>query len=294
MAITQVNTPLAVYATTDAGFRIWGKAWTDTMDALGLTQEFSNIDWTTVTMPTSAGAWAGKRVYRFNDALSGTREVYVSLEFGRGSTTYAYTGFTVRVRIGYSHSAGTVSGSPIEHYLATYATSPEVAEIIGVRTDFGIALFTNVPWSSSNCQAAFLVERVGKDGAPTADGVLLAILGGNVDSYSVYTALMYGQMANWKAGVVFTYCSFSVLNTLPSLTPTNTDTSYEDAVPVWQILTFGGYDPVYGMVIPPTVYPASTVFTATVNGETAKFRTLYGSGFYDSYSRLRYTFRIPS
>lgn len=294
MAITQVNTPLAVYAATDAGFRIWGKAWTDTMGALGLTQEYSNIDWTTVTMPTTAGTWAGKRVYRFNDALSGTREVYVSLEFGRGNATLNHLGFTVRVRIGYSHSAGTISGSPIEHYLATWQTSPEDAEIIGVRTDFGIALFTNVPWSSLNCQALFLVERVGKDGAPTAEGVLFAIAGAAVNSYNSYYGTMNGQMANWNTGVVFPTCYFSGMAGMPSLTTTNVDTSYEDAVPVWQILTFGGYDPVYGMVIPPIVYPASTVFTATVNGETAKFRTLYGGGFYDSSSRLRYTFRVPS
>lgn len=293
MTITQVNTPLAVYDTNDAGFRLWGKAWTDTMDALGLTQEHSSIDWTTATMPTSAAAWAGKRVYKFGDSLSGTREVYVALYFGRGSTTYPFVGFALRIRVGYTHSEGVVSGVPIDHYITTQATSSETGEIIGVRTDLGLSLFMNVPWTSNNCQPGFMVERLAKDGAASPDGAVMLFHGASVDGVGSYSALIYGQAANYKGGTTHTTQSFSTLANMPSMIPTNVDASYEDSVPVWPITTLGAYDPVSGMVIPPQMYGASTVFSATMNGEARKYRTLYGAGYWDSSSRLRWAHRVP-
>lgn len=291
MAITQVNTPLEVYATTDAGFRIWGKAWTDTMYSLGFTQEYSNIDWTTVTMPTVASTYAGKRVYKFNDSLSSTREIYVSLEFGRIVLATPRVSFGIRMTVGTSHSSGTVTGGTITNYLSTWGSSADVGEIIGVKTDFGFALLSNIPFSTDQYQAALLVERVRKDGSASADGVLTFMCGSSVNSTSTAaTAGLLTQVANYKANTVYAAAgNGSPMSALAS----TTDPSYDGETPVYQVHTFGGYDPYFGVICAAYNYGAAQIFTATVDGVSGKYRTLNGGAWDGTPQRFRQAFRIP-
>ena len=276
---------LGVWAATDAGFRIWGKAWTDMLDTLGLTQVYSNIDWTTVTMPTVAGNYAGKRVYKIDDDVSATLEIYVAVEFGRPSTSTAGYGFGIRVTVGTAHDgSGAVSSYTMQHYFTMTQAPSDGGDIIGVRSDMGFAVWTNVN-AGSAYQGGFAVERLCEGGTPTADGAVLMMCGSGVDG-TVYAMSPLFRCANYAGGQVFSsvgkqtsyntdkaYINYQVI-------PQTSDPSYGGKAPAITMDTFGKYDSCWHwIVVSKYLYSVATEFDATINGETGTYRTPY-TGFW--------------
>lgn len=279
MALTMYTTPMSAWAATDAGFRIWGKAWTDMMDTLGMTQVYSDIDWTTVTMPTTAVVWAGKRVYRFNDSASSTREIYVTFEFGRTSTTTAGAGFGLRVTVGTQHTSGTVTGYVMTHYLAMTQTTADGGDIIGVRSDAGFSIFTNINMGTPY-QGGVAVERLCENGSITPDGAVLMLNGACIDTASsnAYSAAV--RVANYAGGQVFAQVgaqssgsSSRVFENISAI-PNTVDPSYAGKAPAITMDTFGKYDPCYHWIgVSKYLYSPSAQFTATINGVAGTWRT---------------------
>lgn len=301
MAVTMYTSPVAAWDASDAGFRVFGQAWTDMMDDLGMTQEYSDIDWTTVTMPTTASTWAGKRVYRFNDAVSGTREIYLALEFGRTSTSTASVGFGVRVTVGTQHTSGTVSGYVMSHYLAMNQAPSDGGDIIGVRSDVGLAIFTNLNMGSS-FQGGFAVERLCENGAATPDGAVMMVggQGANVASAS-YTPVY--QVANYAGGQVFSNVgpqgsgsSTRIFENVSAISSA-VDPSFAGKAPAITMDTFGKYDPCYHWIgVSKYLYSPAAQFNATINGVAGTWRTPATGFLMDSgsttYSRIYVALRV--
>lgn len=285
MAFTAYSAQMNVWTATDAGFRIWGKAFTDMLDTLGFTQVYSDIDWTTVLMPTSATTYAGKRVYKFDDALSIEREIYFSVEFGRASSSNGVFGFGIRLTVGTSHDgSGVVSNYVMQHYLATTSTPSDGGDIWGVRSDHGFVIFTNIN-SGTTYQAGFMLERLCAAGTPTPDGVVLMLAGSGVDSTGIYPMSPKFRVANYNGGQVFNSVGgqssansnriFSNYSTIPE----GSDPSYAGKAPAITMDTLGKYDPISHFIcVSKYVYSPATEFTAIINGSSGTYRTPY-TGF---------------
>lgn len=293
---------LLPWTATDAGFRAWGQAWSDMMDDLGFTQEYSDIDWATVTMPTTNTTYAGKRVYSFNDDLSSTREVYVSLEWGRGTTATALQGFAIRMTVGTQHTSGTVTGYVMSHYLVCSEAPSDGGDLIGVRTDVGFVIFTNLS-AGTSYQAGFGVERLCEDGSPTADGAVMMMSGQAVDTASTYSYSALFRAANYAGGQVFskagaqTSINSDLAMSNYQVIPTTSDPSYAGEAPAITLDTFGKYDPCYHWIgVPRALYSGATEFNATINGVASTWRTPYTGFFADngstSYSRVLLALRV--
>ena len=295
MTITKVTTALAALtgSASDATFRIWGKAWTDTMDALGLTQVYSNIDWATVAVPTTGGAFAGKRVYSINDALSSTREIYICLEFGRGNTGTgsAYTraaAFAIRVTVGRAHSAGTVSTDSFTNYVCMGSTTA-AGEIIGYKTDAGIIVMSNADFEAYQ-NSCITVERVCDANGPTVDGVIVTLVGAAIDTASqggstTTCSGLHCRAANFSTGQVYSGAAIVGTPTAFSWSGSGgaTNPLHNNKIPVFQTLTWGDYQPMYQVVNAPVAVGPGKQFPATINGVTATYRTLANVPTHSSY-----------
>lgn len=279
MPVTTYTSPMNAWAATDAGFRAWGETWTDMLDTLGLTQVYSDIDWTTVTMPTTATTYAGKRVYSINDALSSTREVFIAVEFGRGSTTTASFGFAIRVTVGTAHSAGTVSNYAMQHFFTMTQSPSDGGDIIGVKSDLGFCVWTNLN-AGSAYQAGFALERLAVSGTPSADGVVMMLSGQACDVTGTYSGQALFRVANYDGGQVFAKVGgYAGSSTNPQFTnvqaiPDSSDPSYAGKAPAITMDTFGKYDPcMHWIGVSKYLYSPATEFTATINGVTGAYRT---------------------
>lgn len=273
---TSVDTLLATYSATDAGFRIWAKAWHDTIDALGCTQVWSNIDFTTVTMPTVAQTAAGSRVYELNDSVSGSSPLYFKLTWGRGSTASSDFGFRIDLSFGTSHDgSGTVGGYGFSCFVTCQQASPADGGLLGCRTETGIVLFTNVAYSTT-VQQVIILERMANSGAATSDGYAVLYGGVAADTTTTFVNNYTTRLVNTAGGVVF---AKQIINgwVYPSCTATGTSLSYLSKAPVGVLWTFGGYDPLTNVIL--TTYEQranNTSLTATVNGHTGTYRTPNG------------------
>lgn len=96
--------------TTDAEFRAWGSAISTGLQALftKVTQT-GEINWSTVTKPTTTDDSRGFEVYRLNDSLHATAPIYFKVEYGAGSaSTRAVMWFTVGKG---ADGSGTITGT---------------------------------------------------------------------------------------------------------------------------------------------------------------------------------------
>lgn len=69
---------------TDAKFRAWGLAVSTVIQAAGLTlgTDTGQINWVTVTRPTTANTKAGYEIYRFNDTAQTGAPIYFRIDYG--------------------------------------------------------------------------------------------------------------------------------------------------------------------------------------------------------------------
>lgn len=296
MTVTTTSTPVPVYTDNDAGFRTLMKAINDALISSGCTQEFSNIDFDTVLMPTSTQIDAGKRVYAFNDDLHAERPIFIQLTFGRGLSSAAYhrMGFQLKIAMGTNHTAGTVTGTFIEHYIVFNARSVDNGQLITARSDKGLSLFSNIDMDASDFQFGFLIERTSLDGVANTDGAILLVFGYQADTIAVSgnNSVLVLHAANFVQGFAYTanLSSGNETSTQCSVSAT-ADPSYDDKAPVFPVYTYGGYDPLSLVLKTSSAYLPSQLFTAKLNGVVGKWRTLFGT--YNTWSIKSYmAFRV--
>lgn len=102
---------LAPDNSTDANFRLWGKAISDQLAAGGWvkTSDTGQIDWATVTKPTTANTSQGYEIWRSNDAGGGINQIYLKLEYGGASPV---TKPSIWHTVGFaSNGSGTLTGN---------------------------------------------------------------------------------------------------------------------------------------------------------------------------------------
>ena len=162
----------------DATFRTWGDGVADSLQAAALTKtsDTGQIDWTTVTRPTTANTFAGYEIYRFTtDTKLADLGCYIKIEYGIGSgTTRAALAFTVGTG---TDGAGTLTGQ----VTTRTAFTPSDSSFGSTPTycsggDGRVAAVFNWSNSPSGTGGNFLlvVERTRNSGGSlTADGIMV-------------------------------------------------------------------------------------------------------------------------
>jgi hypothetical protein len=164
---------------SDASFRLWGKAISDALTALGITKtaDTGQIDWTTVTKPASANAYAGYEIRQFTDALQSSNPVIFKIQYGCGGTV---TFPALLITIGHaSDGAGALTGEVTTDLLIASGNTSTTAYTSWITGDTG--WFSMGLWSGggSNLTHVFCLERL-KDtaGADTDAGVQAIYMAG--------------------------------------------------------------------------------------------------------------------
>ena len=172
---------IAMTNATDAQFRAWGRAISDSLQAVGIvkTADSGQIDWETVAAPTASNTKMGYEIYRFNDTLQSTAPVFIKLSFGAGASS-SYPSLWISVGTG-SDGSGTLTGEILtekQNYASATATAT-THYVSGSSNRFVIAL----QGSSSNYQIVLTVERThNSSGSDTSNGVMVNRIAYSVDS----------------------------------------------------------------------------------------------------------------
>ena len=167
---------------TDAQFRAWGKAISDSLQAVGIvkTADSGQIDWATVAAPTAANTQMGYEIYRFNDTLQSTAPVFIRLDFGTGVSSDNNPALWISVGTG-SNGSGALTGEILPEQ-QNYASGNAVATthyISGSSNRFVIA----TQGISSSYNIVLTVERThDSSGSDTSDGVMVNRIANSVDS----------------------------------------------------------------------------------------------------------------
>lgn len=182
MATSSTTVDLSGF-TTDAKFRAWGSAASAALAAAGLTRaaDTGQIDWPTVTKPTTTNTKAGYEIWEFNDSLQPTRPIVIRVDYGSNSIASG-NGPTTWLTVGTaSDGAGAVSGVGMAVVQAGGPSSPTAANtssMVGAAysTSAGaLTFFAGLQYSPGSPYHGGLwcVSRTcDSSGAPTGDGVV--------------------------------------------------------------------------------------------------------------------------
>jgi len=175
---------LAPDNSTDANFRAWGSAISAKFASMGLvnTTDTGQINWTTVTHPTTTNAKTGYEIWRFNDTLQSTVPLYLKIEYGSGGAANAPT-LWISIGSG-SNGSGTLTGQLgwVQAKIGTSnanSTSTKNCVFSGDTGRVGMALWTD--FSTGAC--AWFIERTkNTDGTDSSLGFLFAFYASSADS----------------------------------------------------------------------------------------------------------------
>lgn len=172
---------LAMTNATDAQFRAWGKAISDSLQAVGIvkTADSGQINWATVAAPTAANTQMGYEIYRFNDTLQSTAPVFIKLAFGSGSNS-THPALWISVGTG-SNGSGTITGEmlPEQQTYASYSSTATTHYVSGSSNRFVIA----IQGTSSSYQIILTVERThNSSGSDTSNGIMVNRITSSIDS----------------------------------------------------------------------------------------------------------------
>lgn len=179
MALATFN--CAMTNATDAQFREWGKAISDSLQAVGIvkTADSGQIDWATVAAPTATHTQMGYEIYRFNDTLQSTAPVFIKLAYGSGGSTN-YPSLWISVGTG-SNGSGVITGEILsEQQNHSYGSGTATTHYVsGSKNRFVVA----IQGTTSNYQIVLTVERThNSSGSDTSNGVMINRLTPHVDS----------------------------------------------------------------------------------------------------------------
>jgi hypothetical protein len=181
---------LILSSSTDTLFRGWGKAVSDQIAAFGWvkTADTGQIDWTTITAPTTASQARGYEVWRMADALQAQAPFFIKMEYGSGGYDKNSAGLWITVGTG-TNGAGTITGqvSPRAQFGSMYDMGTAVPYRCVFSGDPGrLAFCLGVNRDDGNLYLWAVVER-SKDaaGADTTEGVVRLTRGvyGGVNSH---------------------------------------------------------------------------------------------------------------
>ena len=180
MALATFN--LAMTNATDAQFRAWGKAISDSLQAVGIvkTADSGQIDWATVAAPTAANTQMGYEIYRFNDTLQSTAPVFIKIAFGSASSSPNNTALWISIGTG-SNGSGTLTGGilPEQQNPVNANGAATTHYISGSSNRFVIA----IQGASSSNHMILTVERThNSSGSDTSSGVMVNRMASSVDS----------------------------------------------------------------------------------------------------------------
>lgn len=159
---------------TDAHFRAWINEINDSLIAFGWvrTSDTGQIDFATVTRPTTVNTYQGYAVYRMDDALQSSCAVFMRLDFGTGAGTNNCS-IKVQVGIGSTDGAGTLTGN-VSTQAVTSTSTGATASAVTARTAGDAGSFRMHFWGNNVLGTGWtlLVERDQSIvGADTALGV---------------------------------------------------------------------------------------------------------------------------
>lgn len=163
---------LAPTQATDAEFRAWGSALSTQLGVM-LTRVMTtnDIDWLTVTRPTTTSQMMGFEVYRFNDAAQTTHPLFFKIEYGAGAFT---TGMCIRLTIAKAcDGAGVLSGILFAATMINNATSSngtaQTSYMSSSGSHFSWALC--VPLTTTTGGALVIERAFNSNGSINGDGL---------------------------------------------------------------------------------------------------------------------------
>lgn len=184
---------------TDAAFRGWGSAISTALQALFVkVTQAGEIDWGTVTKPTTATDSMGFEVYRFNDSLQGTAPIYFKFEYGSGPGSASRFGVWITVGKG-ADGSGTITGTLLARVQAILSSSTLTASAkncyIG-NGDGSCLVMSLWPSDAGMTNSMLVLERSRDDnGNPTAAAVMWQYSGAaNSIGYQFYGCIDYTAM----------------------------------------------------------------------------------------------------
>lgn len=260
-----------IAADNDANFRIWGKAISDGLQAVGGIAKLSagdssgQIDWTSVTKP-AANTAAGYEMYAFADTLQATVPVFIKIEYGSGASGNVVS---IWITVGFAHDgAGALSGFTTTRYQYTtsynfavtvYATS----HISAATNRLAFLLRVNPTTSQTNQPYSLSVERThAANGSDTNYGVIVLIGNG--------ASTWYNYLVSFASGVIST----ESLDKLSVLAPSTGHGSAGGATAIYPCWATGGpyYCPHGGFVFAfPGNITSGVPFSVTLLGASKTF-----------------------
>lgn len=170
-----------ISANDDATFRLWGKSYSDTLQAAGATkltagEASGQINWATVTYPAAPG-YAGYEMYRFSDTLQTTYPVIIKITYGRGS----YPQIIVQVgkaQDGAGTFVGLTTTAVTYTHTQNYAVPTLAANRVAAGSNYLVFHFGFNPGAGTNQPYFLSVERT-KTAAGLDTNRGIAVLHGN-------------------------------------------------------------------------------------------------------------------
>jgi hypothetical protein len=194
-----------ITADNDANFRIWGKAISDALQAVGGIAKLSagdssgQIDWATVAKP-AANLPAGYEMYKFADTLQATYPVFIKIEWGSGASGNLVS---MWVTVGFAHDgAGALTGlvSTRHRHIGTFnhaVTVTATSHVSAATNRLQYMLRVNNSGGAASEPFSLSVERThAANGSDTNFGVIILFGYGSV--------LWYNQLVSFATGVIST------------------------------------------------------------------------------------------
>lgn len=178
--------------TTDAQFRIWSKAVSDALLAVGLvrTTDTGQINFTTVLRSAAANGVGGYEIFRFNDAAQAGAPVFIKMEYGNSNQGATVPGFWITVGTATDGAGNIISGLQIVRRQVSFSTANtnnNPCYFSGDGSYFAMLL----PFTGASL--AIVMERTRTiTGVATTDGVTLwSISVNNASTNAVMSFLNY-------------------------------------------------------------------------------------------------------
>lgn len=254
--------------TSDATFRVWAQALHAVITTfLTDTAATGSVDLTTMSRP-GTNAYAGFKVYRFNDALQASCPVFLKVEYGTG--VFATNG-EIRVTAGTAHDgSGTLTGTQV----TTAARIFEIGGAASVTYQYyasGHSGRFSLGWGLNNDglttgQVLSLERTKDASGADDSTGIVLAFAGGggNANQYRTHVLTPIGGMppseSRWMMPFAKAATSVYDAKAAPGLMIPFAGVALRPLIS-WGMINATDY-PVYGATIAVTVYGTSRTYIA--------------------------------
>lgn len=171
-------------------FRIWGKAISDALTALGMikTADTGQIDWATVIKPLP-NTIAGYEVWRFNDSLQSTVPIFFNLSYGTANSgNHPRLVITIGSN---SDGAGVITGLPASFTIVSNGSS--TPEDNSSRLSFmasdgsGISFIHQADNTLASIRSVFVIDRFRNiDGSPNNNGYIIMLQIGGQSFMTTY------------------------------------------------------------------------------------------------------------